>query len=1111
MADFHMNLDMLVDQNRFEPAKSAKPAPVSQPADAFSKTLRAQFSTPQQQQSAPSEAAKPLPPLRLNQRLENFVSAPPVYRPSAAQSLPAVRYPQPIQSSSTPDSVLTHAHQSEPATPIHYDAQPQNWPGQVSYHSAPALQPVKQQPAANPQTQPAQTTQQSEVPAAEPANQQTEKPADRVQMLAAFFPSFALPALAKPVTQAPFSLISTEVSAPQADLNTEASDVSSSEVTLNVPKLNPVLSQPILVVVNPAPVQQPVQVQNTVQNLAAPQATPDENVATISTFPTEDFFPIFFPLFAALPAEENKTPALEFAPVFNPFEAENSAPQAPVLSYSFVQFQAFETSNPEPQLMLVPVAMESRPLEDWVMALYEANQFTAGLKNQTAERPSSFFGAPSTEDAVSEENFISDLTLSEFDDAVESDETPGLSLRDIVQLPPEVIQRLDLSLLLMMQSDDESVWPEDASFWQNMLKAAPLSVRPRFSAGQTGSNAVPVEEPKALQLSIWALLPKTTPAQAEQSSLEVDLTISPEAVSLVAPVTAQSANTSDSESQSNSAQSEPHQPTQTSAPAESEQQNPAISIPVLHPTFSSLPAESVESPAKPAAIELARLAPISAPTQANVPTQAVTQPASPVAQVQQTIPVAPPALKTIEPVSVAPFTPAFQAKPQVVNTSAVVNQSNVPTQSESVVATPAPTVPSAPVQAEPAAVASATPVTSIPAPVTQTQQNAPVVSPSPAQSVLHSLELPQGIIEVHPLEPSRIQHSAPPAAKASPAPSLNHLELKVGQLHVRPVDAPRNEQPTYGQLSLSGQWVQSDLVQAPAGQSSFDQQPDQDQQSDANPQPVFTPLAPRQDLPAAVPFKLDVVPPAPRAQSAALPAETPLQAPPLRPASSQEAQPDFQNYLSYDANQALKQVKKFVSRLETAPAEVAEAPSAKPVNRAADHAAAPAAVATVPVANLTASQVIQAINNGVPLQVSDFPAFVNAVIQKLDPGSRIIQSFEVTLTPDNLGQVTAQFGLTNQNRVVITLYTQSAVTAQTLETYQQEIKQIVDKTQLSLGQLTVKQAVPAARQGQSSQGGNFGSANNQSGAGAADYSSRQFRRNKKRRGGDENLSIDVTV
>ena len=83
-------------------------------------------------------------------------------------------------------------------------------------------------------------------------------------------------------------------------------------------------------------------------------------------------------------------------------------------------------------------------------------------------------------------------------------------------------------------------------------------------------------------------------------------------------------------------------------------------------------------------------------------------------------------------------------------------------------------------------------------------------------------------------------------------------------------------------------------------------------------------------------------------------------------------------------------------------------------------------------APLTASQVIHAANNNIPVHIADFPAFVNRVMQTLDPGSRVVQSFEITLRPSDMGQVTAQFSMTNQHKVMITLYTQSAATAQTL-------------------------------------------------------------------------------
>ena len=381
------------------------------------------------------------------------------------------------------------------------------------------------------------------------------------------------------------------------------------------------------------------------------------------------------------------------------------------------------------------------------------------------------------------------------------------------------------------------------------------------------------------------------------------------------------------------------------------------------------------------------------------------------------------------------------------------------------------------------------------------------------------MTLPQGTLESLPLEhpeaagqPDELEL---PVSGRPPAfvPRLNLLGLRLGQLQLG-AELQANRQPLYGQLSLEAQWLRTELVPpVEAGsdrQSAGDGQQNQNHSDDQNDRgqdraPLPFGAAPPAATPA-VPFhfKLEGLLSAPRRvvpqATPAVPAE-----PALSASASADAEPDFSTYLSHTARVVLKQVEHFTARLtELAPQH--------DVKQARTAAAAGAVAPAAQQAPLTATQVINAINNNVPVHIADFPAFVNRVLQTLDPGSRVMQSFEVSLRPADLGQVTAQFSLTTKSQVMITMYTQSAVTAQTLEACKQEIQQIVEKTQLTLGQLVVKQAIAPARQGgQTSQGGSFGSG--QQGTGAADYSSRQFRRNqnRRRRGGDDNLSIDVSI
>jgi hypothetical protein len=153
---------------------------------------------------------------------------------------------------------------------------------------------------------------------------------------------------------------------------------------------------------------------------------------------------------------------------------------------------------------------------------------------------------------------------------------------------------------------------------------------------------------------------------------------------------------------------------------------------------------------------------------------------------------------------------------------------------------------------------------------------------------------------------------------------------------------------------------------------------------------------------------------------------------------------------------------------------------------------------------LSASQVIQAVNQNIPIHVSNFPAFVNQVIQTQGSRLNVVQSIDITLQPAHLGQVTAQFQLTRQNQVVVTLYTQSLATAKTLESYVQEIQQIVGKTQFSLSAVNIKQAVPAVKSA-----GSFSQTS--TGQQQGDFSARQSgsrRGGQRRRRQGEDLSID---
>ena len=111
------------------------------------------------------------------------------------------------------------------------------------------------------------------------------------------------------------------------------------------------------------------------------------------------------------------------------------------------------------------------------------------------------------------------------------------------------------------------------------------------------------------------------------------------------------------------------------------------------------------------------------------------------------------------------------------------------------------------------------------------------------------------------------------------------------------------------------------------------------------------------------------------------------------------------------------------------------------------------------------------------------------------------------LSPDSLGKITAQFELTAQGTVNITLLSQSALTVNKLNAYLQEIQQIIGTTQFAAGQIMVRQGIPLAKQSQSFD------QQSQSERDSGDDPKQIQRRGgqRRRRDADEEISIDVTV
>ena len=191
------------------------------------------------------------------------------------------------------------------------------------------------------------------------------------------------------------------------------------------------------------------------------------------------------------------------------------------------------------------------------------------------------------------------------------------------------------------------------------------------------------------------------------------------------------------------------------------------------------------------------------------------------------------------------------------------------------------------------------------------------------------------------------------------------------------------------------------------------------------------------------------------------------------------------------------------------PPDVKAAPptSSSGESRSALDSAGEQSSSAAPRVNLSASQVIQAINQNIPIHIADFPAFVSRVLQVQPPTVTQPQALQVTLSPDSLGKITAQFELTAQGTVNITLLSQSALTVNKLNAYLQEIQQIIGTTQFAAGQIMVRQGIPLAKQSQSFD------QQSQSERDSGDDPKQIQRRGgqRRRRDADEEISIDVTV
>ncbi len=373
----------------------------------------------------------------------------------------------------------------------------------------------------------------------------------------------------------------------------------------------------------------------------------------------------------------------------------------------------------------------------------------------------------------------------------------------------------------------------------------------------------------------------------------------------------------------------------------------------------------------------------------------------------------------------------------------------------------------------------------------------------PAQTVepLALLSLSLGVLQIQTGVEKFERKFVPPLL-------LNRLGL--GKIQTLPRQAEFAVVPDYAALSLDAQLLYSSLTQAKplratAKAAKPPVEPVPKTQAQSTPPGAFASLL----APALKPSvqQYSVRADASAGLSFASTNENGLNAPLVKTQSLTQMVRQIQNLAALEGVESVRILAPQSQTQSTAPRERTPAQdTVAPRDYVPKERSAPATMSTVTQAPISASQVIQAINHNVPVHIADFPAFINQMIQSHPPSARVIQSLQVSLMPDQLGQVTAQFSLTADNKMVITLYTQALATMETLETYLGEIQKIVGKTQLSLGNISVKQAIPPSRQSQGSGGSGFDEGN-------GDSSARHSRRSSQRRrgGGDEEIAIDVSV
>ena len=115
----------------------------------------------------------------------------------------------------------------------------------------------------------------------------------------------------------------------------------------------------------------------------------------------------------------------------------------------------------------------------------------------------------------------------------------------------------------------------------------------------------------------------------------------------------------------------------------------------------------------------------------------------------------------------------------------------------------------------------------------------------------------------------------------------------------------------------------------------------------------------------------------------------------------------------------------------------------------------PDVIASQPV-NLQPNQIIQAINDGVPIHYSEIPSVVQEFIATNlnNPGELL--KLNITLRPENLGQVNMNISLTEDKHINLAIETITASAQKILDTYFSDIRQVAAANGFALKDFSIK-------------------------------------------------------